>query len=204
MKRRAALVAVLAAAGAPRRALAAAATVLVTSNGWHSGVVVRRAAIAETGIPEVADFPAASWLEFGWGDAEYYPNPRATAGLALFAAFPGPAVLHVSGLAAHPAQVFPSVEVFTLALLPDQHDRLVAALAASFARAGAPRAAPLPTPGLYPFSRFYPATGRFHAFNTCNTWTAGILAAAGLSISASGVQTASDLTDRVRALIAGR
>ena len=204
MKRRAALIGLLAAAAGARRAGAAFATVLVTSNGWHSGIVVRRAAIAATSIPEVADFPAASWLEFGWGDAEYYPNPRATAGLALFAAFPGPAVLHVSGLAAHPTQIFPSVEVFTLAILPDQHDRLVAALAASFARAGAPRAAPLPTPGLYPFSRFYPATGRFHAFNTCNTWAAGILAAAGLSISASGIQTASDLTARLRPLASGQ
>jgi len=174
--------------------------IIVTSNGWHSGIVVPRTLVPLAAIPEAADFPTAAHIEFGWGDAEYYPTPRATLGLALLAAFPGPAVMHVSGLPDHPARVFPTVSLLTLALDDAQLQRLIAALAASFDRAGAARAMPTTAAGLYPFSRFYPATGRFHAFNTCNTWTAQTLAAAGLPISAGGVQSADDLTSRLRPL----
>jgi uncharacterized protein (TIGR02117 family) len=202
MNRRAALAALIAAPLVPRTARAAA-SIVVTSNGWHSGIALPRPAVPETIIPEAADFPAAAWLEFGWGDAEYYPTPRPTAGLALSAAFPGPAVLHVSGLPGHPAQTFPTVEVFTFALTPAQHGPLLAALAASFERRGGARAQPLAAPGLYAFSRFYPATGRFHAFNTCNTWTARILAAAGLPISPGGIHTADELVARLRPLASG-
>ncbi|MGH8525150.1 MAG: DUF2459 domain-containing protein, partial [Gammaproteobacteria bacterium] len=52
----------------------------------------------------------------------------------------------------------------------------------SFARLGTGAAAPLGR-GLYGNSRFYPARGKFHLFNTCNTWAARALGAAGYSIS---------------------
>lgn len=174
--------------------------VLVTTNGWHSGIVLARADLPPEILPERADFPDAAFIEFGWGDAEYYPAPRPSLGMAFAAAFPGPALMHVSGLPSHPAQVFPTVAVLTLPLRPEQMQPLVAAIAASFARAGAARAQPTASPGLYAFSRFYPATGRFHAFNTCNTWTARILASAGLAISPDGVQSADDLLARLRPL----
>jgi uncharacterized protein DUF2459 len=38
-------------------------------------------------------------------------------------------------------------------------------------------------PGLYGDSRFYPAHGQFHLFNTCNTWAARALQAAGYPMS---------------------
>ncbi|MDE0205085.1 MAG: DUF2459 domain-containing protein, partial [Candidatus Tectomicrobia bacterium] len=41
----------------------------VTSNGWHTAIVVPAQALADSGaIPEAADFPDAAFLEFGWGD----------------------------------------------------------------------------------------------------------------------------------------
>jgi hypothetical protein len=52
--------------------------------------------------------------------------------------------------------------------------------------------------GIYPFSLFYPATGRFHLFNTCNSWTAQALTATGLGASLGGVNTAEDLVSRIR------
>jgi hypothetical protein len=67
----------------------------------------------------------------------------------------------------------------------------------SFDRAGAGRAA-VTARGIYPFSLFYPATGRFHVFNNCNTWTAQALTAMGLGASLGGVNTADDLISRIR------
>lgn len=175
--------------------------VLVTSNGWHSGIVLARADVPATAIPESADFPEARYLEFGWGDAVYYPAPRPHLGLALGAVFPGPAVVHLVGLPDHPGHVFPGARVVRLTLPPSSFERLIAHLAATFERGGDPRARPS-ADGLYPFSRFYPATGRFHAFNTCNTWTARALQAAGLAIEPEGVQSAGELMARLDAALA--
>ena len=46
--------------------------------------------------------------------------------------------------------------------------------------------------------RFYAAQGRFHLGNTCNTWTARMLRAAGVDIDPGGVVTAGDLMGRLR------
>jgi uncharacterized protein (TIGR02117 family) len=172
----------------------------VASNGWHTGIVLPRSALPAGAVPEAEDFPDAPYLEFGWGDAEYYPAPRPTLGMALGAAFvPGPAIVHLVGLPAHPHDVFPKAEVVTLGLSPEGFRGLADYLDATFARKGAQRA-PVQAPGLYSFSRFYPATGEFHLFNTCNTWTARGLEAAGLPVRASGTFTAEDLMAQVRAI----
>lgn len=194
--RRAALGALLL---APALAFAAgpAHRIWVVSNGWHSGIVLARADVPESAIPEIADFPHARFFEFGWGDAEFYPAREAGAWLALRAAFPGPAVMHVAGLPDHPARIWPNVTILPFAVDADALRRLLDFLRHSFDRAGAGRAV-VTARGIYPFSLFYPATGRFHVFNNCNTWTGQALTAMGLGVSLGGVNTADDLISRIR------
>jgi uncharacterized protein (TIGR02117 family) len=184
---------------APAFALAreAAQRIWVASNGWHSGIVLARADVPESVIPEIADFPQARFFEFGWGDAEFYPAREAGAWLALRAAFPGPAVMHVAGLPDHPARIWPQVTILPFAVDTQGLRRLLVFLRNSFDRAGAGRAE-VTARGIYPFSLFYPATGRFHLFNNCNTWTAQALTAMGLGASLGGVNTAEDLISRIR------
>ena len=178
-------------------AASAAHRIWVVSNGWHSGIVLARPDVPESVIPEIADFPQARFLEFGWGDAEFYPAREAGAWLALRAAFPGPAVMHVAGLPDHPARIWPQVTILPFAMNAEALSRLLVFLRNSFDRAGAGRAA-ASARGIYPFSLFYPATGRFHLFNNCNTWTAQALTAMGLGASLGGVNTADDLISRIR------
>lgn len=178
-------------------AASAAHRIWVVSNGWHSGIVLARPDVPESVIPEIADFPQARFLEFGWGDAEFYPAREAGAWLALRAAFPGPAVMHVAGLPDHPARIWPQVTILPFAMNAEALSRLLVFLRNSFDRAGAGRAA-ASARGIYPFSLFYPATGRFHLFNNCNTWTAQALTAMGLGASLGGVNTAEDLISRIR------
>jgi len=184
---------------APAFALAreSAHRIWVVSNGWHSGIVLARPDVPESVIPEIADFPQARFVEFGWGDAEFYPAQEAGAWLALRAAFPGPAVMHVAGLPDHPARIWPQVTILPFAMNAEALSRLLVFLRNSFDRAGAGRAA-ASARGIYPFSLFYPATGRFHLFNNCNTWTAQALTAMGLGASLGGVNTADDLISRIR------
>ena len=189
----------------PSQAYLGAKTVIfVTSNGWHSGIVVAKADLPPDRLPETVDFPEARFLEFGWGDAVYYPAKQPTFGMSLQAALvPTPAVVHVAGLWGEPARVYPKAEVVSLPIDDENFRRLVDFVDASFERSGAARAAAT-GPGLYATSRFYPAKGSFHLFNTCNTWTARALAAAGFDVSASGTSRAEALMQQVRALVRPR
>jgi uncharacterized protein (TIGR02117 family) len=178
--------------------------IYVTSNGWHSGIVVARALLPAGAIPEAADFPDAPYLSFGWGDAAYYPAPRPTIAMTLRAALlPTPAIVHMAGLPAHPSEVFPADEVVELRLSAAGFRNLVAYLDRGFARDGQERARSS-APGLYGFSLFYPATGEFHLFNTCNTWTARGLAQGGLPITVFGTLRAEDLMAQVRSFATRR
>lgn len=176
--------------------------VYVVSNGWHTAVVLPRAALAETGLlPEADDFPDAAFLEFGWGDRIYYPAEDKTVGMTLGAALTAtPAVMHAAGLDRAPRPAGADREVVSVALTATGFRRLTAAIAGDFQRPEGGRATPV-SRGLYPNSNFYHARGTFHLFNTCNTWTARMLRAAGVNISPSGVVTADQLVARLRAAV---
>jgi uncharacterized protein (TIGR02117 family) len=177
--------------------------VYVVSNGWHTGLVVARADVPPGRIPEAADVADARYLEFGWGDREYYPAPRPTVGMALAAALtPSPAVLHLAGRDAPPRASAAGFEALAVPLTTAGLERLVVRVDEAFERPTGGRAASV-APGLYPDSRFYPARGEFHLFNTCNTWIADKLAAAGIHL-APGVITADDLMQRLRSALAER
>ncbi len=176
--------------------------VRVVSNGWHTAIVVARAELAVTGLlPEADDFPDAAFLEFGWGDRAYYPAAQPTFGMALDALLTEtPAVMHMAGLARPPEATHADGETVPVPLTAGAFRRLAGAIAGQFERTGGSRAAPV-SRGLYPKSNFYHAAGGFHLFNTCNTWTARMLRAAGVDLLPSGIVTADDLMTRLRAAL---
>lgn len=180
---------------------ATAHTVYVVSNGWHTGIVVPYGDVRASGrVPEAADFPGALFLEFGWGDREYYPSPRPTLGMGLRALLtPSPAVMHVAPLSRPPAEAYPAAEVLSVPVGAGALERLIAGIGADFERPAGGAAAAV-APGLYRDSRFYAARGEFHLFNTCNTWAARMLEVAVPGLSSSGVITADELMGRLRAL----
>lgn len=183
----------------PRTASAGEVYVIyVSSNGWHTGIVVAADDIPTHKIPEAADFPDATFLEFGWGDADFYPEPEAGLFAAIGAAFPGPAVMHVSALTARPSEFFTDVEEIELELGTEDFVSLVDYLHESFARDSGRVVAS--AQGLYSFSKFYPAIGRFSLTNTCNTWTARGLEVAGVNVRVRGVQRAEDVMTQLRRL----
>ena len=174
-------------------------TIQVLSNGWHTAIVVPRPKVMATGLlPEAEDFPAAAFLQFGWGDRVYYPAKEPTIGMALDAALTAtPAVIHMAGLARAPGPAQGDTEVVPVTLTEGEIGHLVGAIAGTFKRPPGGRAEPV-SHGLYPNSHFYGAGGTFHLFNTCNTWTARMLRAGGVDVSTSGVVTADDLMARLR------
>ena len=191
---------VVSTAGETPEAAEDAVTIYVTSNGWHSAIVVSRESLPAGSVPEAADFPQALYLSFGWGDAEYYPTEHPTYGMMFRAAFlRTPAVINLAGLRSQPRHVFPMDEIVELQIPKHEFRNLVAYLDATFARDGAKRAQSVAL-GLHGFSLFYRAKGDFHLLNTCNTWTARALRAAGLPIQVFGTVRAEDLMAQVRQL----
>ena len=115
--------------------------------------------------------------------------------MALRAAFlPTDAVMHIIPLRRTPVERYPSAEIVRLSFNETGFARLVRYLGASFDRNKENTA----LPGLYQDSRFYPATGRFHLGNTCNSWTARGLALAGVKLDVSSSASAEGLMDQLR------
>lgn len=180
----------------PEARLGPSGTVYAVSNGWHVGLSVARHDIPEALLPELRHFTDFDYIQFGWGDHLYYPDPQPTRLMALRAALaPSPAVIHVIGTTRAPW----SAEGFEVLALDAALVPLLTAIDATFDRPpGAP--APIAAPGLHPTSVFFPAHGRFHLFNTCNTWSADMLRAGGVDLAPGPIITAEDLMRRLRPL----
>jgi uncharacterized protein (TIGR02117 family) len=184
----------------PRHIKGPSTTIFVASNGWHSAIFVLRRDIAPGDLPETKDFPNALYLGFGWGDADYFPaRDPGIATLISAALWPTPAVLHVTGLRISPRDVYGEDKVEALKISSEGVHELVAFLADSFVRHGRKRSKPI-GPGLDANSHFYSAKGEFHLFNTCNSWTARGLVAAGVPIDADSVVRAEDLMVQLKSV----
>jgi uncharacterized protein (TIGR02117 family) len=195
----------------PPPAGAPAIEIHVVSHGYHAGVVLPRAAMAEaaarrgdTALIAVAQrFADYRWLEMGWGGEEFYRSvPDAaslTFRLAVRALFlPGNAsVLHVVGLNSHPRDAFPTSDIVRAGLSSDGFDRLLDRLDASLRREpGAAALEPL-GPGIYGASLFYRGVETFHVLNVCNHWVARLLSAAGLPTGPGARNLAAGIVPRL-------
>jgi uncharacterized protein (TIGR02117 family) len=172
--------------------------IFVVHNNWHAALVVRKADLSQSLVPEQDHFPEAEYLEISWGDRDYFPAIEESVGLALRAAFwSRGSVLHVVGFRGTIEDHFTEGEIIKLALSQESFRRLSEFVSASFLRAE-PFMPAQSQPGLVARGRFYPASGRFSILRTCNTWIAEALKSAGLGISPWYVVTARSLARQVQ------
>jgi uncharacterized protein (TIGR02117 family) len=177
-----------------------ATVIWIVDHGWHTSIVVRRADVDRTRWPELDDFSAATLVEVAWGDREFYMATSPTSGLAIKAAVAtSGSVLHVVGLTAAVTDYFAGSEVVAIRLSRRGLDALADFVHAEYQRDrdGAPLRL---GPSLYGSGWFYAGRSRYHLFNTCNTWVARALGAAGLAVESAGVVTASDVMRQLRPL----
>jgi uncharacterized protein (TIGR02117 family) len=179
------------------------ATVWIVDHGWHTGLVLPAADLPADVWPERHDFAAARFLEVAWGDREFYTTPDAGLWLAVKAALAsGGSVLHVVALDRPVAEYFAGGEVIELRVSRAGLAALARFIDGTHARGGAPRAERL-GPGLYGNSAFYAADGRYSLLNTCNTWTAAALRAAGCPTDPARTVTAGAVLQQVRGMHCG-
>lgn len=157
----------------------------VLNHGWHTGLVVRCTDLNKR-IPELKRrFPHGTYYEIGWGDAGFYRAHHITAGLALQAMFASPGtVVHVVAFDPPPREFFPNSQCREVTATNAGYTSMLEYVHSGFATDSKGRIIPCGA-GLYGESAFYQGSGRYHAFHTCNTWTASALARAGVNIHPS-------------------
>jgi uncharacterized protein (TIGR02117 family) len=179
------------------------ASVFIVHDTWHAAIVLRTSdisAISIDALPELGDFPDVQFIEFSWGDQDYFPDPNSGVWAALRAAFwSGGSVLHLVGFNEAIAQFYPGAKLTELRLDANGYRRMIDFISQTFARPAAKIRAPASS-GLFAYSRFYPARTHFSVLRTCNSWVAEALEAAGLPLSPRWVITASNLASQLEAL----
>jgi uncharacterized protein (TIGR02117 family) len=182
----------------PAEAGRPAKTVYLVAHGWHAGIVFEREREPVRGWPLADDFPDAEYLEVGWGDKDFYQTRDPHWALAAKAVLlPTASVLHVAGFNGAVADEFPASEILSIRLSPEAFEQLSRHVADSIATDTAGQVEAL-GPGLYGQSRFYLSRDTYHAFNTCNLWTARALRAAGCPVAPARAITVDDLLRQVR------
>lgn len=171
--------------------------IFVVAGGWHTELAVPTKLIDGPLASLMRGLAGVPYVIFGWGARDYYMAHNPGIADLLRATTPGPAVMLVIPLAVSPVAYAGAANVFPVSVSPAGVERLQRFLWGSLAkdRGGAPYEAGA---GPYPQSVFYAATGRYDLSDTCNTWTAEALNAAGAPVTAAGVVFAGQLLDQLR------
>lgn len=166
--------------------------VYLTSHGWHVGIVVEADRVLPH-LPPSPYYPDGHWLEFGWGDADYYPHPDPGIGVWLKAALlPTGAVMHIVGFDQPAPQRFPLSHTVPLQLSPSGMQELAVFLARHMQTDNQGQAI-YQQAGLYGESAFFTARGVYLLPHTSNLWSARALRSAGLPITPIYAVTQSNL-----------
>ena len=181
------LCAALAASEEPR---AEKVTVYLISRGFHTGVVVPAARSA--GYIAVLRGTEEGAAEFGWGEAYYYQaaSPGCLAGArALF--LRNRSVVRTELLPGGPERALVRSDfAVRFDLSGEQFQRLCRFIDESFEKKdGAVIRESAETDRV----SYYTSIHTYNMFNTCNTWAAGALEAAGTGVDSGGIVLASQL-----------
>jgi uncharacterized protein (TIGR02117 family) len=153
-------------------------TAYILDRGFHTDIGLPTAQLDQPLRPLTATFPGARTLLVGFGDRTFVQS-RGRRHITdwLLALLPGDGAMLVTGLNVAPEQAFPQQSIVTLRLTPVEWTRLEGFVRASFAPpSGMPARL---ADGPYAGSRFFASSRTYDLLDTCNTWTAEALRAAG-------------------------
>jgi hypothetical protein len=172
------------------------ASIYVVERGWHTDIGLPAGPALGPLAPFEREFPGARYFVFGFGARSYVEAREKTLGLLVRSLFPGEGMIVVTALNTTPAVAFAEQRVIERQMSRAALARLTWFIAGSIAWGadGRPRLVGLgpDDEGLY-----YASTRRYDLFDTCNTWTARALQAAGEPVVPFGVIATSQLIDQL-------
>lgn len=158
--------------------------VYIAHHGWHTGIVIPGEAARER-LPGLGErFDEAPYLEFGWGDKEFYQADQMNSGLGMRAGFwPTDTVVRAVSVPENLGNYFAATGIVKLCANDAELASLLDFLASSFRMKEDDQLIPSEN-GSGRTSQFYAGTGDYYLINTCNTWTAKGLKSMGMDLSA--------------------
>jgi uncharacterized protein (TIGR02117 family) len=151
---------------------------VVNHAGWHTGIAVAKADIPSHLWPGKNDYPGVLYLEVGWGDDDGYRKELTTGIVIKAIVWSERTVLLVDAFTNSITENFddPEFEIFEVKLSQRGFVRLCEHIDRTYALDAKGRVIPLG-------EDWYQGRGRYCLFNTCNTWVAKGLRAAGCPIT---------------------
>lgn len=157
--------------------------IYVSSISWHTGVLLPANSLPDSLWPQGHGYADASYLEIGWGEADYYPSPGFNLWYGVKAVlWPTSSVLHVNPIYRQPEEYYSDTEVVRIEVNEEQLRRLTRFLLKEFELNENGKVIPA-AEGLYADSYFYEGSSNYFFPKTSNVWAAKALKKAGFSIS---------------------
>ena len=164
-------------------------SIYVSKLGWHTGVVVPAYALPDSLWGEDNSFADTTFLEIGWGDADFFPSDRFNVWYALKAMFfPTPSVMHVNPIHRPVEEYYYDTEAVRINMNDEQLEGLVQFLIEEFELDQEGRAIP-DADGFYAESQFYKSSSYYYFPNNSNVWAARAIRRAGFSLRPIWYQT---------------
>ena len=164
----------------------------VVRHAWHTAVGVRRADVDTALWPEIRELGDVQYVEVGWGDRDFYPDPDPSLWDAIDTVIrPTPAALYVSG-SDGPPTALSDEWVVRIDVRTEGFARLIRFIQGYYVHDAAGATVRL-RPGPSPPGWFYAATGRYHALHNSNRWTASALREAGVPMNVGVAFTAGNV-----------
>lgn len=171
--------------------------VYVVRRGWHSGVALATADWPHRDSQLLARFADAGYLEFGWGDADFYQADEPTASTGISAVlWPSSTVMEVVPLQAAPAPGADEFEAVAVHVTNAELKAIASSLDASFVQPISATGKTYRTAGGE--AQFFHARGKFYLLRMCNRWTAALLQRAGCAVSPRLTMTAGQVIEAAK------
>lgn len=160
-------------------------SIYVAIDDGHSGIILTNSTIPDDLRQLTSRFNAFRYIEFGWGDEDFYRAPEVNVFIAVKAAlWPTASVLHLIGINETLEEYAAGPDIYRIELSREGFFALCNFITATFSKDEKGNSIALgPDPAFIRQTLFYQARPKFFLPRTCNTWTAKALKTAGIPIS---------------------
>lgn len=165
--------------------------------GWHTALVINRDDLYSLWPNSSLLWKEGKFIEFSWGDELYFPEDNPGPWLAIKAiAFPTRSVILVNQYNSNPYDAISRDNLVRIVASPENLKLLIDYFEASFLlnEKGLPEEYRRVNANIC----FYQSVESYHAFNTCNKWTAKALKKMGLKVSPNFIVTSKGLMKAAR------
>ncbi len=167
--------------------------VFVVQQVWHTGIIFNTEDVDPEIWPEIENYAGRNFVDVGWGDERFYQATGNPVGLAARSVlFPTQSVLLVYAFNTPLRRAYgPESRILRIPLDSDQFEELTRFVSDRYMRDPDGNVQPSTIHGKSDL--FFLARGKYHLFNTCNTWVARGFRQAGFNIRASCVLNANQV-----------